>query len=306
MRNFLSTPPNIDFLKIKKFGYILSIFMVGISLALIIFKGFNFGLDFTGGTAIQVRFEKPVETGEIRKALKTVNLEDSMIQEIGTKKTDYEIRISLKKGSSTKVYNEVKKALDQFFNGKYKILKLDYIGGVIGEELRKASIYSILAVMIAILIYVGYRFEPVFAVGAVVPLFHDALITLGIFSAFSIELDLSVIAAILTVLGYSLNDTIIVFDRIRENIKIRGKKNILMLVNQSINENLARTIITSGTTLFSVLALYLFGGASLKNFSLALLIGIIVGTYSSIYVASPIVVDFERFLRKKSTLSTSR
>lgn len=306
MRDFLSTPPSIDFLKIKKFGYLLSIFMVAVSLSLIIFKGFNFGLDFTGGTSIQVRFEKPVETGEIRKALKTVNLEDSMIQEIGTKGTDYEIRISLKKGNSTKVYNQVKKALNQFFKGKYKILKLDYIGGVIGEELRKASIYSILAVMVAILIYVGYRFEPVFAVGAVVPLFHDAIITLGIFSAFSIELDLSVIAAILTVLGYSLNDTIIVFDRIRENIKIRGKKNILMLVNQSINENLARTIITSGTTLFSVLALYLFGGASLKNFSLALLIGIIVGTYSSIYVASPIVVDFERFLRKKSAVATNR
>jgi len=286
MRHFLSKPPNIDFLRLKKIGYITSLILVGISLALILFKGFNLGLDFTGGTAIHVKFNKPVKIEEIRDALKTVDLADSTIQEIGTDGKEYEIRVSLKKGNSTIVYRKVKTALDQKFKGEYQILEVNYISGVVGEELKRASIYSILAVMIAILIYVGYRFEPVFAVGAVVPLFHDAIITLGIFSLFNIEINLSVVAAILTVLGYSLNDTIIIFDRIRENIKIRGKKNLLQLVNQSINENLARTIITSGTTLFSVLALYLFGGESLKNFSLALLIGIIVGTYSSIYVAS--------------------
>ena len=136
---------------------------------------------------------------------------------------------------------------------------------------------------------------------AVVPLFHDAILTMGVFSLFGLEVDLSVVAAILTVLGYSLNDTIIIFDRIRENIKIRGKKNLLQIVNQSINENLARTLITSGTTLFSVLALYLFGGESLKNFSLALLIGIVFGTYSSIYVASPIVIDLENYFRKRAS-----
>lgn len=154
--------------------------------------------------------------------------------------------------------------------------------------------------MIAILLYVGYRFEPIFAIAAVIPLFHDAILTLGVFSLTGYELNLSVIAAILTVLGYSLNDTIIIFDRIRENLKLRGKKNLLQLANQSINENLSRTIITSGTTLFSVLALYLFGGESLKGFSLALLIGIIFGTYSSIYVAAPLVVDLEKYIRNKN------
>ncbi|WP_029522677.1 protein translocase subunit SecF [Persephonella sp. KM09-Lau-8] len=299
MRNFLNEPPNIDFMKIKKQGYIVSTLLVIVSLVLIFTKGFNLGLDFTGGTAVQVKFVDKVSTAEIRSALRLVNLQDSMIQAVGTEGDEYEIRVSLKKGKSSEIVAKIKKALKEKFGDKFEIRKIDYIGAVVGEELRKASIYSIVAVMIAILIYVGFRFEPVFAIGAVVPLFHDAIITLGIFSLLGEEVNLAVIAAILTVLGYSLNDTIIIFDRIRENIKIRGKKNLLQLVNQSINENLSRTIITSGTTLFSVLALYLFGGESLKGFSLALLIGIVFGTYSSIYVASPIVVDLERFLKKK-------
>ncbi|SNZ07877.1 preprotein translocase subunit SecF [Persephonella hydrogeniphila] len=301
MRNFLETPPNIDFLRIKKQGYILSTVLVIASLIIIFTKGFNLGLDFTGGTSIQIRFIDKVDIAELRAALRTVKLEDSLIQAIGTEGVEYEIRVSLKKGKSSEIVQKVKKALKEKFGDKFEIRKIDYIGAVVGEELRKASVYSIVAVLIAILLYVGYRFEPVFAIGAVIPLFHDAIITLGIFSLIGEEVNLSVIAAILTVLGYSLNDTIIIFDRIRENIKLRGKKNLLQLVNQSINENLSRTIITSGTTLFSVLALYLFGGESLKGFSLALLIGIIFGTYSSIYVASPLVVDLERYIRGKKT-----
>ncbi len=301
MRNFLNEPPNIDFLKIKKQGYILSTLLVIVSLAVIFTKGFNLGLDFTGGTSIQIKFAQKINIGELRSALRTVNLQDSLIQAVGTEGVEYEVRVSLKKGKSAEIVQKVKKALKEKFGDRFEIRKIDYIGGVVGEELRKASVYSIVAVLVAILIYVGYRFEPVFALGAVIPLFHDAIITLGIFSLIGEEVNLSVIAAILTVLGYSLNDTIIIFDRIRENIKIRGKKNLLQLVNQSINENLSRTIITSGTTLFSVLALYLFGGESLKGFSLALLIGIVFGTYSSIYVASPLVVDLERFFRMRKS-----
>jgi len=301
MRNFLNEPPKIDFLKIKRQGYILSTLLVLASLAVIFIKGFNLGLDFTGGTSIQIRFTQKVDIGELRSALRTVGLQDSLIQAVGTEGVEYEIRVSLKKGKSSEIVQKVKKALQEKFGDKFEIRKIDYIGAVVGEELRKASVYSIVAVLVAILIYVGYRFEPVFALGAVIPLFHDAIITLGIFALIGEEVNLAVIAAILTVLGYSLNDTIIIFDRIRENIKLRGKKNLLQLVNQSINENLSRTVITSGTTLFSVLALYLFGGESLKGFSLALLIGIIFGTYSSIYVASPLIVDLERFLRFRKT-----
>ncbi len=301
MRHFLSEPPKIDFMRLKKIGYISSSVLVLLSIIVIFVKGFNLGLDFTGGTAVQIRFHQKVTPADIRNALRVVHLEDSMIQEVGTEGIEYEIRVSLKKGKSSEIVSKIKKALNEKFGkDKYEIRRIDYIGGVVGEELRKASVYSIVAVMIAILIYVGYRFEPTFAIGAVVPLFHDAILTMGVFSLFGLEVDLSVVAAILTVLGYSLNDTIIIFDRIRENIKIRGKKNLLQIVNQSINENLARTLITSGTTLFSVLAIYLFGGESLKNFSLALLLGIIFGTYSSIYVASPIVVDLENYFRKKA------
>jgi preprotein translocase subunit SecF len=299
MRNFLETPPDIDFLRIKKQGYIVSTVLVIASLIVIFTKGFNLGLDFTGGTSIQIRFVDRVDIAQLRAALRTVRLEDSLIQAVGTEGVEYEIRVSLKKGKSSEIVRKVKKSLKEKFGDRFEIRKIDYIGAVVGEELRKASVYSIVAVLIAILLYVGYRFEPVFAIGAVIPLFHDAIITLGIFSLIGEEVNLAVIAAILTVLGYSLNDTIIIFDRIRENIKLRGKKNLLQLVNRSINENLSRTIITSGTTLFSVLALYLFGGESLKGFSLALLIGIIFGTYSSIYVASPLVVDLEKYIRGK-------
>ncbi len=303
MRNFLETPPNIDFLKLKKKAYILSTVLIILSIGVIFVKGFNLGLDFTGGTSIQVKFKEPVTSGDIRLALETVGLGDAMIQEVGTGNVEYEIRVSIKKGSSSDVAVKVKKALDQKFKDKYEIRKIEFIGSVVGEELRKASVYSIIAVMIAILIYVGYRFEPIFAIAAVVPLFHDAILTLGFFALLGLEVNLSVIAAILTVLGYSLNDTIIVFDRIRENLRLRGRKNLVLLINQSINENLSRTIITSGTTLFSVIALYLFGGESLKNFSLALIIGIIFGTYSSIYVAAPLVIELENYIKKKKMAS---
>ncbi len=303
MRNFLNTPPKIDFLKIRKQAYILSAVVVLASIILMFTKGFNLGLDFTGGTAIQIKFKEPVTSAELRKTLAVVNLQDALIQEVGKGTNEFEIRVGVKKGSSSEILAKVKKALNEKYKDKYEIRKVEFIGSIVGEELRKASIYSILAVMLAILLYVGYRFEPIFAIAAVIPLFHDAIITLGFFSLLGEEVNLSVIAAILTVIGYSLNDTIIVFDRIRENMRLRGRKNLVDLINQSINENLSRTVITSGTTLFSVIALYLFGGESLKGFSLALIIGIVVGTYSSVYVAAPIVIELERYIKSKKLAS---
>jgi len=304
MRNFLNTPPKIDFLKIRKHAYIASTILVLASIILMFTKGFNLGLDFTGGTAIQIKFKEPITSAELRKTLATVNLQDALIQEVGKGTNEFEIRVGVKKGSSSEILAKVKKALNEKYKGKYEIRKVEFIGSIVGEELRKASIYSIVAVMFAILLYVGYRFEPIFAIAAVIPLFHDSIITLGFFSLLGEEVNLSVIAAILTVIGYSLNDTIIVFDRIRENMRLRGRKNLVDLINQSINENLSRTVITSGTTLFSVIALYLFGGESLKGFSLALIIGIIVGTYSSVYVAAPIVIELERYIKSKKLAST--
>lgn len=300
MRNFLVEPPNIDFLKIRKIGYILSASLLILSLGLFFTKGFNLGLDFTGGTSVQVRFNKPLSTSDIRNALKEVKLEDALIQEVGTDKREFEIRVSVKKGSSQQVLDNIKKAFNSTFKDGYEVRKVEFIDALVGDEMRRASIYSLIFVMIGILFYVGYRYEPVFALAAIIPIFHDAIITLGIFSLLGREIDLTVIAAILTVLGYSLNDTIIVFDRIRENIKIRGKKNIETIINRSINENLGRTIITSGTSLFAVIAIFLFGGESLNSFALALLIGIVFGTYSSIYVAAPLILEVEKFLKTRA------
>lgn len=300
MRNFLVEPPNIDFLKIRKLGYIFSLTILIVSLGLFFTKGFNLGLDFTGGTSVNIKLNNPTSTSSIRNALKEVHLEDALIQEIGTSKTEFEIRVSVKKGSSGQIVDNIKRALDKEFPNGYEIRKVEFIDALVGDEMRKASIYSIIFVMVGILFYVGYRYEPVFALAAIIPIFHDAIVTLGIFSLLGREIDLTVIAAILTVLGYSLNDTIIVFDRIRENIKIRGRKNIEAIINRSINENLGRTIITSGTSLFAVIAIFLFGGESLNSFALALLIGIIFGTYSSIYVAAPLIVEVEKILKAKA------
>jgi len=195
MRNFLNEPTNIDFLKIRKYAYIFSFVIFIGSIALMFTKGFNLGLDFTGGTSIQVKFKNPVNIGELRKLLASVGLDDALIQEIGTEKVEYEIRVSVKKGSSTEILRKVKEALNEKFKDKYEIRKVEFIGSIVGEELRKASIYSIVAVLLAILIYVGYRFEPIFAVASVVPLFHDAIITMGVFSLLGMEVNLSVIAA---------------------------------------------------------------------------------------------------------------
>lgn len=299
MRNFLVEPPNIDFLRIRKVGYLLSLGLLTLSLILFFTKGFNLGLDFTGGTSIHVKMSSPSSTSSIRSALKEVKLDDALIQEIGTGKTEFEIRVSIKKGGSSQLVQKVKSALDRSFPSNYEIRKVEFIDALVGDEMRKASIYSLLFVMVGILLYVGYRYEPTFALAAIIPIFHDAIITLGVFSFLGREIDLRVVAAILTVLGYSLNDTIIVFDRIRENLKIRGRKSMESIINRSINENLGRTVITSGTSLFAVISIFLFGGESLNSFALALLIGIVFGTYSSIYVAAPLILEMERLIKSR-------
>lgn len=299
MRNFLVEAPNIDFLKIRKLGYLFSFLLLVMSLTLFFTKGFNLGLDFTGGTSIQIKFNQPIKTSDVRPLLKDVNLDDAVIQEVGTEKKEIEIRVPVKKGSSSTIVESVKKALDTKYKGQYEIRKIEFIDALVGSEMAKASIYSMIFVFIGILLFVGYRYEPLFAIAGVIPLFHDAIITLGIFSLLGKEIDLTVIAAILTVLGYSLNDTIIVFDRIRENIQQRGKKNLESIINRSINENLGRTIITSGTVILSVLAMYFFGGESLNSFALAIFIGVIFGTYSSIYVAAPLILDVENLIRSR-------
>jgi preprotein translocase subunit SecF len=300
MRNFLVEPPNIDFLKIRKLTYVFSLSILILSLVLFFTKGFNFGLDFTGGTSVQIKFNQPIKVSDIRMLLREVNLDDAMIQELGTERKEIEIRVSVKKGSSSVIVENIKKALDKKYQNQYEIRKIEFIDALVGSEMVKASVYSVVFVMLGILLFVGYRYEPVFALAAIVPLFFDTLVTLGLLSLLGKEIDLTVIAALLTVLGYSLNDKVIVFDRIRENIRQRGKKNLESIINRSINVNLGRTVITSGTVLMSVIAIYFFGGESLNVFALTLLIGVILATYSSIYLAAPLILEVEGLLRIKS------
>ncbi len=287
--------PNIDFISRRKIAYIISGILLTIGIGSFFIPGRpNYGIDFKGGASIVLRFEKPIITSEIRDALSTIDLGSSEIKQFGSK-NEYLIYVEQQKGSSAsemakKVENAISSTLSDY---PYEIRKIDTIGPKIGEELRKAAVLAVLIALLLILIYIGWRFEFVFAVGAIVALFHDVMIVLGIFSILNIEISLKEIAAFLTIVGYSLNDTIVVYDRIRENLKVMRSDNLKTIMNSSINQCLSRTVITSLTTFLVVLILFLFGGEVIKGFALAMMIGVVVGTYSSIFVASPVILEWQ-------------
>lgn len=288
---FIKPGVNIDFVSKRKIFISISLAIIIIGLISITMKkGLKYGIDFAGGTIIQVKFNKPVTINDLRKVVKKAR-----IQNFGDSGNEFLIRYSLTKADTEQLQQNLKKKLTETFGkNSFEIRRVEMVGPKIGKDLRRKGAIAILISLIGILIYVTLRFEFRFALGAVIALFHDVLITLGIFSILNKEFDLTVVAAFLTIVGYSLNDTIIVFDRIRENMKKFVKGNFPNIINKSINETLSRTILTSGTTLFVVLALFIFGGGVIHDFALALLIGIIVGTYSSIYIASPILLFFEK------------
>jgi len=280
---------SIDFLSKRKTAVYFSIFLIVIGLiSLIVHKGPNFGLDFTGGTQVQLNFEKPESVGNIRDALGTINLGTSEIKTFGNAN---EILITTEQKEETTNFSEnITTVLSQYFPDNTIIIdRIENVGARIGEELRNKAVFSIGLALLFLIIYISWRFEFKFAVGAVAALTHDVLVTIGIFSLLNIEFDLKVVASILLIVGYSLNDTIVVYDRIRENMKILRKETHEGIINKSINEVLSRTVVTSLTTILVIVIIFLFGGEVLHNFAFALLIGIITGTYSSIYIASPIV-----------------
>ena len=287
--------PSIDFISRRRIAYFVSagLFIAGL-ISIILHGGLNLGIDFKGGTSIQLRFEQPVTTEQLRGALSSIGLGTSEIKGFGTG-NDYLIYVEQQRGVSaadqaSRIESAISESLPEV---PYEIMKTDTVGPKIGEELRKAMVLAVLIALLLILIYIGWRFELVFAVGAIAALFHDLLITLGVFSLLNYELSLKEIAAFLTIVGYSLNDTIVVYDRIRENLKVLRSDDLATIMNKSINEVLSRTIVTSLTTLVVVLALFLFGGEVIKGFAFAMLIGVIVGTYSSIFVASPVVLEWQ-------------
>ena len=266
--------------------------IIGIG-SLIVQGGPKYGVDFTGGTSIQLKFEKSITAGELRSALGTVDLADAEIKRIGLE-TDNEFIIRVEQqAEGTELSQTIEQALSsQLPDNPFDVRSVVEIGPKIGGELRRAAILAVLISMLGLLVYISWRFEFKFAVGAIVALFHDVLITLGVFSVLGFEITLSVIAAFLTIVGYSLNDTIVVYDRIRENLKVLRRESFPRLINVSINQTLSRTIITSFTTLVVVVVLFIFGGEVIHQFAFALIVGIFVGTYSSIFVASPIVLEW--------------
>jgi preprotein translocase subunit SecF len=288
--NIIKTDLNIDFLKLKTAGTILSLLLVASSIGLLVTKGLNFGLDFTGGTLIEIGYQSDADLNKIKTDLAEAGFDKIMVQNFGTSK-DVIIRLAPVKGKEQdKIGSEVHNVLKQGSGEEIEMRRIEFVGASVGEELTEQGGLAILIALIGILIYVSLRFEWKFAVGSVVALAHDVIITLGLFSLIQMEFDLTVLAAILAVIGYSLNDTIVVFDRIRENFLVLRKVDSVEVVNSSLNQTLSRTIMTSFTTLIVLTALFFLGGATIHGFATALLMGVGVGTYSSIYVASNVTL----------------
>lgn len=280
---------NIDFLGKSKLFFAISGALIFISLLLIFVKGFNYGIDFAGGTVVQVKFDQTPDLDKIRSSFKGFDMGEMVIQTFG--ESDHIlVRVEKTDKDLKETASIIQAKLKEISGGKITVERVEQVGPQVGSQLKSKATMAVIYSLIGILIYVSIRFEFIFSLGAVLALFHDVIITLGIFSLMGKEISLPVIAALLTIVGYSLNDTIVVFDRIREKLKnSAAKDNIMQVMNLSINETLSRTLLTSGTTLLAVLALYVFGGEVINGFSFALLIGIIVGTYSSIGIASSLV-----------------
>jgi preprotein translocase subunit SecF len=286
MAAFDATKLHLPFMKHRFFFVGVSVVLILISLGFLFTKGLNLGVDFTGGIVLQVKFEKNVEVSDVRKCLSSIGQGQATIQAFD--KNDIMIRLQ---AQDEKVRKQVLDALKKDFNG-LTVLKVDKVGPVVGKELRTQAAVSVILAIAAILIYMAFRFKFRFGVGAVVALMHDSILMLGAYSITGKEVSVTFIAAILTIVGYSLNDTIVVLDRVRENWSQARSLGVLQLIDNSINQTLSRTINTSLTTLLPVIAMYIFGGEVISNFAFAFLVGIVVGTYSSIYVASTIVAEW--------------
>ncbi|MBN2427509.1 MAG: protein translocase subunit SecF [Deltaproteobacteria bacterium] len=296
----IKTDINIDFIGKRKLAVVFSAILILIGLVSLVLKGGpNYGIDFAGGTLVQLKFTESTKAADIKGALKDLKMGTVTVQQFGDEPNEFLVRTP----TETEIEGLGQQILETLENhygsGKVEMRRAEMVGPQVGKDLRQKGLLAICYAMIGILIYVTWRFEFRFAVGAIVALIHDVLVTLGVFSLFGREIDLPVIAAFLAIIGYSLNDTIIVYDRIRENMGKYHKETFPFIINRSINETLSRTLMTSFTTLVVVLALFIFGGGVINNFAFALLVGILIGTYSSIFVASPLLIFWEEYSQKK-------
>ena len=275
---------------LRRPAMLLSVSLLVISIVALAMRGLNFGIDFTGGYVVEAGFEQAAKLDDLREHFASSDLGEAIVQNFGTS-TEVLVRLAPQENlSGADVNTEVKRLLDSAGQGAIDLRRVEFVGPQVGEELREQGGLAVLIALAFIVVYIWLRFEKKFSVGAVAALVHDVVITLGIFAITQIEFDLSVLAAILAVIGYSLNDTIVVFDRIRENFRLVRKSTAVQVMNISINQTLSRTIITSFTTLLVLLALFILGGETIRSFAIALIIGVVVGTYSSIYVASSSVL----------------
>ncbi|WP_440930993.1 protein translocase subunit SecF [Candidatus Pelagibacter sp.] len=278
----------ISFNKYYNLFNIVSVILVVSSILLLVFKGLNFGIDFKGGTLIELRAaDKKINISSLRDSLNNMDLGDVSVKNFGNE-TDFLIKFE--NNSKKNIIEDIKNNLENSFGNTFNFRRVENVGPKVSSELLRSGIIAISVALAVMLFYIWIRFEWQFSLGAILALFHDVFVTLGFFSLFSLEINLSIIAAVLTIVGYSMNDTVVIYDRVRENLRKYSDIKIFELTNISINETLSRTIITSATTLFALLAIYFFGGEILKGFSLAMILGVVFGTYSSIYIANTVLV----------------
>jgi len=290
---------NIDFIGKKNYGFMLSGVLIFVSLAIILFIGPNFGIDFTGGALLQIKFSDPVTTAELRDALSEVDASDAQIQMLGTDKREYVIRTA--QANPVEFSRSLKQVLtERFPDNEREILREETVEPKIGKELLGKTLWAIIIALALILIYVSFRFDYRFGTAAVIALFHDALFTIAVLIIAQREFSIVVVGALLTIIGYSINDSIVISDRIREKHKKMRKEPYNLVLNTGLNEVLSRTVLTVGTTLLAVIALLIFGGSVIADFAFTLLVGFVIGTYSSIFIVASIVsVWEERFPKKK-------
>jgi preprotein translocase subunit SecF len=294
MRLFASA--NYKFLQMRQTAYVVSAALIAIGLTSIaLHRGLNYGVDFTGGTLFQVRFNQAAAAADVRGALGDAGFTNLQVQDFG-REGEFLIRLAeFTEGGDRELANRVDDTLsERFGQNSYTVVRTEAVGPKVGGELRQRAVFAVLISFLLTLLYLGFRFEWRFGLAAIIATVHDVLIAFGVISLFNIEISLPTVAAILTIIGYSLNDTIIIFDRIRENLKKLRRLPYIEILDRSINETLPRTVMTSGTTLAVLLALAFFGGAVIREFTIVLIVGVLVGTYSSIFVASPALLEVER------------
>ena len=290
------TNPNYNFIRWRWHAIALSLVIIGAGAAMLVVRGLPLGIDFSGGTLVIVQFEQPVTEDQVRSAIENVIPGEEVVQQYGSA-TDRQMLVRLpqteqaEQGTSLEQGAvQIRQALEKGGLPKFEVISTEVVGPVIGADLQRRGVYATLASLLAITIYIGFRFRFSFAVGAIAATLHDVFVTLAFLAFFGYDLSLNVVAALLTITGYSVNDTIVIFDRVRENLRTKRREPLEKVVNDSVNQTLSRTIITAGTTFLSVLALFIFGGEVLRGFAFTMLVGIVSGTYSTIFIASSIAI----------------